>query len=100
MVVAEQLPRELAGQNAGKTTVKDVRVDLREDSSGRPALFVVLVLSEPPKGADTWPVDDLWKLRRVVRDAKAKIEAQIQPSVPERDRDAFFSLLALGARLH
>jgi hypothetical protein len=83
MVVAEQLPHELAGQHAGETRVKDVRIDLREDSSGRPALFVVLVLSAPPKGADTWPIDDLWKLRRMVSDTKARVEAKAESSAPE-----------------
>lgn len=83
MVVAEQLPHELAGQHAGKTRVKDVRVDLRDDSSGRPALFIVLVLSAPPKGADTWPIDDLWKLRRMVSDTKARMEAQAEYAAPE-----------------
>jgi hypothetical protein len=83
MVVAEQLPHELAGQHAGKTQVKDARVNLRDDSSGRPALFVVLVLSAPPKGADTWPIDDLWKLRDIVRDAKARVEARAESSAPE-----------------
>jgi hypothetical protein len=83
MVVAEQLPHELAGQQAGETQVKDVRVDLREDSSGRPALFIVLVLSEPPKDAETWPVDDLWQLRRIVRDTKARMEAQAESARDE-----------------
>ena len=76
MTVAELLPNELEGQHAGETKVREVRVDVREDSSGRTALFVVLVLSEPPRGADTWPVDDLWALRRAVREAKSKIEEE------------------------
>ena len=48
-----------------------MRVELREDSSDRQALFVVLVLSDPPSGLETWPVDDLWALRREVREAVA-----------------------------
>lgn len=63
----EQLPPALKHQSAGKTIVRDVRVETREDSSERIALFVVLVLANPPDGMDHWPVDDLWQLRRLVR---------------------------------
>jgi hypothetical protein len=76
MVVAEQLPQKLTDQYAGDTRITAVRADVREDSSERPALFVSLVLSDPPEGADTWPVDDLWTLRRIVRDVMAEIEAE------------------------
>jgi hypothetical protein len=76
MVAAEQLPGRLTDQYAGETTITAVRADVREDSSERPALFVSLVLSDPPKGADTWPVDDLWALRRIVRDVMVEIEAE------------------------
>src|SRR5690242_14050801 len=79
MAVAEQLPRALKDQNAGETWIKEVRVDVREDSSERSALFVVLVLSDPPHGAETWPVDDLWALRRIVREAMT----ELQPELPE-----------------
>lgn len=83
MVVAEQLTHELEGLKAGETVVKSARAIPREDSSGRPALFVELVLSEPPKGAETWPVDDLWELRRMVRDVKARVEAQAESARDE-----------------
>jgi hypothetical protein len=73
--VDELLPQELTGQFAGKTKVKDVRVDVREDSSERPAVFITLILSDPPKAAETWPVEDLWALRRMVREAKDRAEA-------------------------
>jgi hypothetical protein len=58
----EQLPPAL----------RDVRTEMREDSSDRAALFVVLVLANPPEGLDRWPVDDLWELRRIVRAAIAE----------------------------
>jgi hypothetical protein len=83
MVVAEQLTHELEGLKAGETVVKSARAIPREDSSGRTALFVELVLSEPPKGAETWPVDDLWELRRMVRDVKARVEAQAESARDE-----------------
>src|SRR5262245_57874820 len=68
----EQLPPALRDQSVGDTIVCDVRVDMRADSSDRLALFVVLVLANPPKGLDHWPVDDLWELRRRVRAAIAE----------------------------
>jgi hypothetical protein len=71
MATVERLPPALKDKSAGATIIKDVRVEIREDSSDRPALFVVLVLSDPPRGHETWPVDDIWQLRREVRDAIA-----------------------------
>ncbi len=67
----EQLPLALKDQSAGNTIIRDVRVEMREDSSDRLALFVVLVLGNPPDGLDHWPVDDIWNLRRKVRTAIA-----------------------------
>jgi hypothetical protein len=76
MVVAEQLPDELKGRHAGQTQVRNARVEMREDSSERPAVFIVLVL-EPPLGRkDTWPVEDLWELRRAVAKAKEDVESR------------------------
>ncbi len=71
MATVERLPLALKDKSAGATIIKDVRVEVREDSSDRLALFVVLVLSDPPQGHETWPVDDLWALRREVRGAIA-----------------------------
>jgi hypothetical protein len=72
MATVERLPPALKDKSAGATIIKDVRVDVREDSSDRLALFIVLVLSDPPNGLETWPVDDLWALRREVRKAVAE----------------------------
>jgi hypothetical protein len=58
----------MTSRSAGDTVVRDVRVDVREDAFGDEALFVVLVLSDPPEGHESWPVDDLRALRRFVRD--------------------------------
>jgi hypothetical protein len=68
----EQLPSALRDQSAGATIIRDVRAEYREDSSHRLALFIVLVLSDPPSRIGTWPVDDLWELRRAVRRAVAE----------------------------
>lgn len=79
MVVTEQLPDKLRDQYAGRTKVKDVRVDLRDDSSEQKALFVVLLLSDPPAGEESWPIDDLWDLRRITQEAIADITKQLDP---------------------
>jgi hypothetical protein len=82
MAVLEQVPdalKELEGQGAGQTRVKAVRVEERDDSSGQRALYIVLVLSDPPAGQDTWPVDDLWALRSRVRAAVATSESITEP---------------------
>ena len=71
MATVEQLPEALRSKSAGATIIKEVRVDFREDSGDRLALFVVLVLTDPPDQG-TWPVDDLWELRRVVRETIAE----------------------------
>jgi hypothetical protein len=73
----EQLPLALKGRSAGQTLVRDVRVEMRDDSSDRLALFVVLVLANPPKGLDHWPVEELWELRRIVREAIAEQTPQL-----------------------
>jgi hypothetical protein len=80
MVVADRLPGELRNRNAGVTYVKDVKVELREDSSEEPAFFVVLVLSDPPTGHESWPIDDLWALRRITREVIDEIKEELEPN--------------------
>lgn len=75
--VLEQLPPALKDESAGKTIVRDVRVELREDSDGRAAAFVVLVLSDPPSDLEAWAVDDLWELRRKVREAIDRVTPEL-----------------------
>lgn len=41
-------------------------------------MFVILVLADPPSGMDSWAVDDLWELRRLVRSV-------ISDNLPEFD---------------
>jgi hypothetical protein len=77
MAVAEQLPYSLKDRAEGTTRIEEVRVEMREDSSDRMALFVVLVLSDPPPGRETWPVEDLWALRRAVRQAISETEPEL-----------------------
>jgi hypothetical protein len=79
MRVTEQLPDKLRDQYSGRTKIKDVKVDFRDDSSEQQALFVVLVLSDPPAGEESWPIDDLWDLRRITRETIADITRRLDP---------------------
>lgn len=80
MVVADRLPGELRDRNAGVTVVKDVVIEIREDSDGETAVFVVLKLSDPPHGEDSWPIDDLWALRRITRETIDRLKAEREPA--------------------
>lgn len=43
---------------------------------------MILVLSDPPSGHETWPIDDLWKLRRITREVIADIETKFESTWP------------------
>jgi len=68
MAVLEEIPLAIKDKAAGATLVRDVRVAVAPDSFGDDALFIILVLSDPPAGHDTWPVEDLRELRQFVRE--------------------------------
>lgn len=78
MATVERLPDELEDRSAGDTRISRVQIRVGEDSLGEPAMFVILTLSDPPNGLDTWPVDDIWALRRKVRDAIAKVAPDLE----------------------
>lgn len=80
MLVTEQLPEKLRDRYAGATKVKDVKVEFREDSSEQPALFVILVLSDPPANNETWPIDDLWEIRRFAQQAMDDLTERWEPN--------------------
>lgn len=76
----------------GQTRVLDVRSDVGEDSEGTPAIFFELTLSDPPAGLDTWPVDDIWEIRRVVQKIMAAAGPELEVPwflsfVPESSED-------------
>lgn len=52
---------------AGNTAVTDVQVRRGPDSSGESAIFIDLTLSNPAQSGETWPVEDIWELRRKIR---------------------------------
>jgi hypothetical protein len=67
--IADALERRAT--EAGATRVISVRLSEGEGNDGGPALFVTL--SNPPGELGTWPVDDLWALRRIVGDALSQL---------------------------
>lgn len=77
--VEETLTHRLRDLEAGGTRVLDAHVRHGEDSEGEPALFLELTLTNPPEGSGTWPVDDIWDLRRRVRDIVAHLNEIDQP---------------------
>ena len=81
MVVADRLTDELKNRHAGKTEVRDARVRVQDDSSGEPALYIVLTLANPSRGQPTWPTDDLWALRREVRAIKNRVEDELEDTI-------------------
>jgi hypothetical protein len=93
MAVLEALRPALLDQHAGQTIVIDLRVEVQPDSSGDDALFVTLVLQDPPSGDGTWPVEDLRALRDLVRGALAEQDIPMawyvvfEPAHPDLDED-------------
>jgi hypothetical protein len=73
------LEERLQRLQSGTTRVLSATVRRREDSEGEPALFLELTLSDPPRGEETWPTDDIWALRRQIRDVVAGADELTEP---------------------
>ena len=73
-----RLDKELRGRRAGQTQIEQVRVREAEDSQGEPAILVAVTLSNPPDGLETWPVEDVWNLRRQVSDVAQGVEEMLE----------------------
>lgn len=76
---SDDLVSLLRDKAAGNTHIVGVTVRQGEDSNGDPALFVELMLSNPPRETGTWPVDDIWELRGIVREAVERLEGSDAP---------------------
>lgn len=95
MAVLDVIRPEVQDKHVGRTYVVDVHIEMREDSQGEDALFITLVLDDPPEGYDSWPLEDLHALRDLLREVLARIEAPLeipwylsfQPEHPELDDD-------------
>lgn len=52
--------------------LRDVLSDLHREDDGSTTIVFTFVLAAPPDGMETWPVDELWELRRVAREVIPK----------------------------
>jgi len=71
--LAELLRQWLAEQTFGSLHPIEVTVSRDLDSDDREAWFFVVLLPDPPKGKDTWPVDEINKLLLATRDKALEI---------------------------
>jgi len=56
----------MLGRQIGRTRVQAVDVDLHDDGTGEPAVFIEITLPEPTQ--PTWPAEDTQEVRRRVRE--------------------------------
>lgn len=75
--VLERLPDELEHQRSGPVQVLGVDIRVQPDSEGRDAAFIVVTLSDPPAGEETWPTEDIWRLRRRVGRAIRHLDPEV-----------------------
>lgn len=68
----EDLRTRLVGRNVGGTTIVDARPEFSESLDGEELTRVWLLLT-PPRG-ETWPVEVIRELRRVVQEEVQKLE--------------------------
>lgn len=57
----------VTGVSHGGTSVTRAHAETRRDEDGRPYVLLVLSLTEPQDGRDTWPVEDTFEIRQRVR---------------------------------
>jgi hypothetical protein len=77
--VLDELPPALKSR-ADETTeipLRDVLMDVRVEDDGRRTIVLTFVLADPPEGMETWPVDELWALRRVAREVVPEALAKV-----------------------
>lgn len=87
--VLDELRPALKSRAEGATEIaqlRDVLVDVRDENDGRKIIVLTFVLADPSNGADTWPVAELWELRRVAREVVPKALAKILDKAA-KDRD-------------
>lgn len=67
------LKDHFAGRSFGEVVVSDVIVDARLDGEGNDYTLVTFVL-EPPRGPDTWPLDDVYELTSAARQLAGELD--------------------------
>lgn len=63
----ERIASELEGFESGSVSVRFAEGRLSADEEGEAVTRFSLVVSDPPSGSETWPLDDLQDVRRHVR---------------------------------
>ncbi len=63
--VADSFLDQVVGRSFGSVTVVRVQSFLDEDNAGELATYLTLFLNDPP--GETWPVDDIYGLKRTLR---------------------------------
>jgi hypothetical protein len=48
--------------------LRDVRSRVEQDGDGGTMVMLTFILADPPDGAETWPVEQLWELRQIARE--------------------------------
>jgi hypothetical protein len=78
MATLERVEQALTDRhfNIGGVRVVVIDASLGVDSDGEDAIIVRVVLA-PPEG-DTWPVEDVWELRRMIRDVIASVDPELE----------------------
>jgi hypothetical protein len=87
---AEQLAQWVRGQRFGPVEVVHATQRVEADADDVPAIFLVLVLNDPPDGSETWPLEDVLSLRRSVLNQARElgIEAPVYVELsPETEPD-------------
>lgn len=64
---ADHLRRWLLKQSFAGLRPLDVRLDMEQSPTDEQTLYIDVVLATPPAG-QTWPIDELFDMRRAVRD--------------------------------
>lgn len=83
----------LRGKRYGPVEVLDVTPSVEPDSDGVPAIFLGVVLSDPPEGSETWPLEHVLSLRRAVLehagelglDAPVYVKISPETEAPQED---------------
>jgi hypothetical protein len=79
-LMLEDLPPELKRLAKGATKVArihEVVTYTRQEEDGGATLVLTFVLADPPAGMDTWPVEELWELRRIAREVVPSAIAKV-----------------------
>jgi hypothetical protein len=87
-VMLDDLPPALKRRAEGTTEValvRDVISRVHTEDDGTRTIVLTWVLADPPSGMDTWPIEELWELRRVAREVVPQAVAR---AVAEAAREA------------